>query len=69
MSEVISPSSAPIPPSKAAEDSDDGGKEEETERQPITEGGQICFERVLPSQAHYYKVPSAPKNTGKGIVR
>lgn len=68
MSGVIPPSSAPIvhdPPSHSAGGSDD---EEVGETLPITDGGQICFERVLPSQAHYYKVPSPPKTTGKVIL-
>lgn len=69
MSEIIPPSSAPIPhdqpsnqPGNSDDDEEDGG---EVERLPITEAGQICYERVLPSQAHYYKVPPAPQNTGK----
>ena len=68
MSEVIPPSSAPIPHGprsnqRGSSDDEVGGGE--VERLPITEAGQICYERVLPSQAHYYKVPKAPKNTGK----
>ena len=64
MSEVIPPSSAPLPsdPPTNGEVSDEEG---EGEKLPITESGQVCYERVLPSQAHYYKVPSPPECTGK----
>lgn len=71
MSDVIPPSSAPIMQHLQG-DSDEDVRviaEEEEERLPITEGGQICFERVLPSQAHYYKLPSPPKCTGKVRVQ
>ena len=60
MSEVIPPSSAPIPARPTEEEEADGSPE----CLPITDVGQICYERVIPSQAHFYKVPEPPKCTG-----
>lgn len=56
MDEIIPPSSAPIAVSQ------DSASNEETI--PINEPGQVCYERVLPSQDHYYKIPDPPKCTG-----
>jgi len=39
--------------------------DEGNEGVPISDPGQICFERVLPSQDHFYKLPAPPKCTGK----
>ena len=70
MSEVIPPSSSPFPagvPSSAS-----GGRQPSEEvdeaRLPITEVGQICYERVIPSESHYYKVPEPPVCTGKQCI-
>ena len=69
MSEVIPPSSSPIyvEGSQGGEGTDHAPPEEleGRERLPITNEGQICYERVIPSQAHYYKLPDPPACTGK----
>ena len=70
MSEVIQPSWAPLPPEKPPSDPQPPGKEGGGENEgeppmPITDAGQVCYERVLPSQDHFYKVPDAPKDTGE----
>ena len=31
----------------------------------ISHPGQVCYERVLPSEAHYYKPPPPPQCTGE----
>ena len=55
MSAIIPPSSAPLPADREAENNS----------LPIASPGQICYERVLPAQDHYYKIPKPPKCTGK----
>ena len=66
MSEVIQPSWAPLPPEKPPSDLHPPGDEEGGgPPMPITDAGQVCYERVLPSQDHFYKVPDAPKDTGE----
>ena len=50
---ILSPSSAPILT---------GGAKKE--KNFITDPGQVCFERVLPSESHYYKTPPPPVCTG-----
>lgn len=48
---IIPPSSAPIP-------------QPEQRENYITDLGQVCYERVLPSEAHFYKPYKAPQCTG-----
>lgn len=31
----------------------------------VSDPGQVCYERVLPSEAHYYKTPEPPVCTGE----
>lgn len=66
MSEVIPPSSAPVPPNQPPSQPPAGsGDGPGPDTLPISDLGQVCYERVLPSQAHYYKVPEPPKGTGE----
>jgi len=51
---ILSPSSAPIVAAKSS---------------PVSCPGQVCYERVLPSEAHYYQPPPPPACTGTAFIK
>lgn len=54
---ILPPSSAPIfTPSSGSPDRG---------ASYIKNPGQVCYERVLPAESHYYKPPPAPVCTGR----
>ena len=60
---ILPPSSAPLlPSSSASSELTDLGVSY------IQHPGQVCYERVLPSEAHYYKPPPPPVCTGKNDI-
>ena len=40
-------------------------EQQEIEKSCISHPGQVCYERVLPSESHYYKPRPPPKKTSE----
>ncbi|XP_064399570.1 zinc metalloproteinase nas-14-like [Halichondria panicea] len=55
---ILPPSSAPILPSQSSK---------ATSSSAISHPGQVCYERVLPSESHFYKPPPPPVRTDDDV--